>query len=132
MKNHKKRHLPRRSFIATASGALAALGLGSMLPTSAAAAKVVLTDNYHEGKVALITGSSRGIGAAIAKELAARGCKVMVNCVKNQDLAGAVVRDIKAAGGQAHWMQADVRKPDKVRELFEFTETQLGPVNFVI
>lgn len=62
-----------------------------------------------ERKVALVTGASRGIGAAIARELAARGAAVGVNYYRSEESAREVVREIEAAGGRALALQADVR-----------------------
>src|SRR5687768_5250076 len=61
-----------------------------------------------EGKAAVVTGASRGIGRAIAEELARRGTKVVVNYAKDQAGAQAAVDAIKAAGGEACAAQADV------------------------
>ena len=84
------------------------------------------------GKVALVTGSSRGIGAAVAKRLARDGFKVTVNCVVNRDLAAGVVRDIEAAGGTAIWEQADVSDPAAVRRLFDANDRAFGGVDVVV
>jgi 3-oxoacyl-[acyl-carrier protein] reductase len=84
------------------------------------------------GKVALVTGSSRGIGAATAKRLARDGYAVTVNCEKNRDLAAGVVREIEAAGGRAIWVQADVSDPDAVRRLFDANEEAFGGVDVVV
>ncbi|MGH7461791.1 MAG: SDR family NAD(P)-dependent oxidoreductase, partial [Longimicrobiales bacterium] len=61
-----------------------------------------------EGKVAVVTGASRGIGQAIALELARRGARVVVNYAKDTDGANATVQQIEAAGSQARAIQADV------------------------
>ena len=65
-----------------------------------------------EGKIALITGGSRGIGAAIAKRLAAEGTKIALTYSKGADAAGSVVKEIERAGGKAIAIQADATNAD--------------------
>lgn len=83
-------------------------------------------------RVALVTGSSRGIGAATARQLGRDGYRVVVNCVVNRDLAAQVARDIEASGSPAIWRQADVRDPAAVRALFDAGEEAFGGIDVVV
>jgi len=71
-----------------------------------------------KGKVAVVTGASKGIGAAIAKGLSAAGARVLVNYSSSKDGADRVVADIKANGGTAIAVKGDVAKAADVRRLF--------------
>jgi 3-oxoacyl-[acyl-carrier protein] reductase len=74
-----------------------------------------------EGKIALITGGSRGIGAAIAKRLAADGAKVAITYTKGADAAASVVKEIERAGGKAIAIQADATDADAGKAAVEKT-----------
>jgi 3-oxoacyl-[acyl-carrier protein] reductase len=85
-----------------------------------------------EGKSALITGGSRGIGRAIAERLAADGAAVVINYARNKERAQEVVSAILAKGGKALAVQADVSKPAQVRRLFSEAEKVVGPLDIVV
>lgn len=82
--------------------------------------------------VMLVTGGSRGIGAAISKMAASRGYDVAVNYAGNAKAAAAVTAEIEAMGQRAVAVQADVSKGDEVSALFDRVETALGPVHTLI
>lgn len=85
-----------------------------------------------EGKVALVTGASRGIGAGIARRLAADGAQVVVNYASREDAAKRVVGEIEAAGGQAIAVQADMSDLDAVRNLFARTMERFGRLDILV
>ena len=83
-------------------------------------------------KVALVTGGSRGLGAAICRELAASGCKVFVNYARSEDKACEVVEDIKANGGWAEAVRADVSVADEVKEMVKYIEQKEKGVDILV
>ncbi len=84
------------------------------------------------GKIALVTGGSRGIGRAISIALANTGAHVAVNYHTQKDAAGAVVRDITAAGGRAIAVGADVADEASVTAMFESVTRQLGDIAILV
>ncbi|ABR36018.1 SDR family oxidoreductase [Clostridium beijerinckii] len=85
-----------------------------------------------EGKVAIITGASRGIGSAIARQLSALGAKVVVNYSNNAVKAEEVVEEITKSGEQAVAIKADVSNIKDVEKLFSETITKFGRVDILI
>lgn len=85
-----------------------------------------------ERRVALVTGGSRGIGRAIALDLARRGHDVAVNYSSRKDAADEVVAEIEAGGGRAAAFGADVSDADAVAAMFEAVTEQLGPVTVLV
>ncbi len=83
-------------------------------------------------RVALVTGSSRGIGRAVALELASRGNRVAVNYSGNEAAASAVVEEITSSGGEAIAVKADVGDVDEVTRLFSEVTAYLGPVEVLV
>jgi glucose 1-dehydrogenase len=85
-----------------------------------------------EGKVAIVTGSSSGIGRSIALALAAEGAAVAVNYAKNAEGAQEVVQKIRDNGGKALAVQADVSKPDDVKALVGETVREFGHLDVMV
>jgi 3-oxoacyl-[acyl-carrier protein] reductase len=85
-----------------------------------------------QNKVAIVTGSSKGIGAHIAKTLSHAGAKVVVNYASNQAAADQVLAEIHSAGGEAIAISANVSEPAQVKALFDTTFAQFGKVDLLI
>jgi 3-oxoacyl-(acyl-carrier-protein) reductase len=84
------------------------------------------------GKVAVVTGSSRGIGKAIAKALAAEGATMAVHYCRGQQGADELAEEFVRAGGKAAVFQADVSRPEDCHKLLEQTARSLGPVDILV
>ena len=85
-----------------------------------------------EGKSALVTGASKGIGAGIAKELAEAGASVVVNYASDKNAADLVVAEIVGKGGKAVAIQADISKGSEAKRLIKETMTALGSLDILV
>ena len=83
-------------------------------------------------KVALVTGASRGIGAASAKALAHHGATVVINYIKSKDKADELLNEIKKAGGKGMVFQADVRDQGAVNSMVESTLREFGKIDVLV
>jgi 3-oxoacyl-[acyl-carrier protein] reductase len=85
-----------------------------------------------DGKIAVVTGASRGIGRAIAEDLAGHGAAVVVNYNASADAAEAVVAAIKEKGGRATAVQADVSQYEQAQDLIKFTLDTYGQIDILV
>jgi glucose 1-dehydrogenase len=85
-----------------------------------------------EGQTALVTGAASGIGAGVARALAAAGARVVVNYVTDPDRADAVTADIREHGGEAFALQADVSSEPEVREMFAKAIARAGTIDILV
>ena len=85
-----------------------------------------------KNKVAVVTGASKGIGAAIAKSLAAEGASVVVNYAASEEAAARVVKAIKDNGGNAILVQADISREADIVRLFDETKKAFGKVDILV
>src|SRR5271156_342500 len=88
--------------------------------------------NRLKGKVAVVTGASKGIGAAIAEHLAAEGASVVVNYASSKAGADDVVKRITQREGKAVAVQADVAKPEDIQRLFAETKKAFGKLDILV
>ena len=84
------------------------------------------------GKVAIVTGGSRGIGAAISMELARQGVKIVLNYVSREELAEKMVADINEIGGEAYAVRADVSNTDEAAHLVQEAIEHFGKVDILV
>jgi 3-oxoacyl-[acyl-carrier protein] reductase len=85
-----------------------------------------------KGKVAIVTGASRGIGRAIAERLGQQGANVVVTYAGNRDKAEEVVAKIQQSGSEAIALAADVRDPSQIQALFEQTLSHFGKIDILV
>jgi 3-oxoacyl-[acyl-carrier protein] reductase len=91
-----------------------------------------MTTDTLKGRVALVTGGSRGIGAAIAQDLAQAGASVAVNYRAQADEANAVVEALRRTGAKALSVQADVSQAPEVEKMVARVTTELGPIDILV
>ncbi|MGH7928463.1 MAG: SDR family NAD(P)-dependent oxidoreductase [Candidatus Binatia bacterium] len=90
------------------------------------------TNKPLEGQVALVTGASRGIGAAAAKRLARAGASVVVNYYQNKEAALGVLREIESDGGRAVVLQADVKQQDQVEAMVGAAKAKFSAIDILV
>ncbi|MBS1887007.1 MAG: SDR family oxidoreductase [Actinobacteria bacterium] len=91
-----------------------------------------MAEGFAAGKVALITGSSRGIGRTLALSLASKGGSAVVNYKVNEELAAEVVRGVEERGGRAIAVQADMESPEDIDRLFEAAGEEFGRLDYFV
>jgi 3-oxoacyl-[acyl-carrier protein] reductase len=92
----------------------------------------MIPDQMFAGRVALVTGGSRGIGRAVCLTLARHGARVAVNYVHNRDAADATLAQIRAEGGEGVTVMSDVASEDDVRRMAQSVQERLGPVDLLV
>lgn len=85
-----------------------------------------------QGKVAIVTGASKGIGAGIARQFAAEGATVVVNYASSKDAAEKVVKEITGKGGKAVAIQGDIAKQADIERVFAETKKQFGKLDILV
>ncbi len=86
----------------------------------------------NHGKVAIVTGSSRGLGRAIVRELADHGCKVVINYFQSKELAEQLQAEMKDRGQEVICVQASVAHPDDVQNLIDTTVKEFGGIDILV
>jgi len=86
----------------------------------------------NHGKVAIVTGSSRGLGRAIVRELADHGCKVVINYFQSKEMAEQLVAELKDKGQEAISVRAGVADPDDVQNLIDTTVKEFGGIDILV
>jgi glucose 1-dehydrogenase len=108
------------------------MALNSLLSPTQADLEVRYTHKPLRNQVALVTGANSGIGESVARHLAAAGASVGVNYVAAPEAAQAIVADIKASGGDAIALEADVSKEDQVQAMFQQLFAAYGTIDIMV
>lgn len=87
---------------------------------------------FFKGKVALITGGTRGIGREIAHQLADQGCHLIINYLRNRSAAAEAAAELEAKGVKVHLIKANVGDTDKIKEMFQEIEQEFGRLDFLV
>src|SRR5512143_3385758 len=85
-----------------------------------------------EGRVAIVTGGSRGIGRAIVKELASRGAKIAFSFTRNREMADELVAELQSSDQRAMAFQADVTDFDAAESMVKAIKSELGSVDYLV
>jgi 3-hydroxybutyrate dehydrogenase len=85
-----------------------------------------------KGKVAIITGSTSGIGLGIARRLAHDGCKIMLNGFGNEDVIGSLKEDLRKSKTEVDYHGADMTKPDEIKDMITTTQKKFGSVDILV
>jgi len=91
-----------------------------------------LSNSIFEGKVALITGGSRGIGKAITHKLAVNGAEVIINYFRRRDTAESTAQEVREKGVNAHIIKANIGDPEKIDGMFNEIESKFGRLDILI
>jgi 3-oxoacyl-[acyl-carrier protein] reductase len=89
-------------------------------------------ENSMKDKVVLVTGGSRGIGAAIVRRFAAEGCRIAIGCRGANSAADAVLRDVTAAGAQGLVVTGDLARPEAARDVVAQTVAKFGHIDVIV
>ena len=84
------------------------------------------------GRVAVVTGSTSGIGLGVARALATQGAAVMLNGFGSRDAVGAAITEVRACGGPVAYSPADMARPDEIVEMLAQAERELAPVDILV
>src|SRR5262249_22067533 len=91
-----------------------------------------MSERIFQGRTAVVTGGSRGIGRAISLMLAGHGARVAVNYERNEQAAQDALRLMREVGGEGMAVRADIARPADVERMLAQVRAQLGPIDFLV